>query len=169
MTSENSMQAKIANKLSERLPKLEMIFALTSFIGLILRILNISYGGIILVISLSSLAIIYFLLAYKSSSSDSSGLYKFIYKLIYWAISISVLGILFRLQHYPNSNNMLIIGCVTVLFALIISILKKLDLGRSIIIRSIIIIIIGLSLNFTSLGKFDQPSENQRTDINNTP
>jgi hypothetical protein len=166
MNTENSLQNKLADKLAAKFPVLEMIFVFALIVGLIIKIFGSGIGGTILVLSSGCLAIIYFLQAQTSITSNNSGLSRFIYKLIFLASSVSVLGILFRLQHYPASGNLILIGCLAIIAALIFALLKKIELSRTIIIRSVIIIIIGLALNYTSLGKFDQPKEKQATEIN---
>ncbi len=166
MTSENSLQTKLADKLGTKFPVLEMIFVFAFIIGLIIKIFGSGIGGTILVLSSGCLAIIYFLQAYRSIPENNSGLSRFLYKLIFLASSISVLGILFRLQHYPAPGNMLLIGCFAIFAALIFALVKKIELDRTIIIRSVIIIILGLSLNYASLGRFDQPAEKQATETN---
>lgn len=165
MAPENSIPAKLADKLGTKFPVLEMIFVFTFIIGLIIKILEPGIGGTILVLTSGCLAIIYFLQAYRSIPSNNTGLSRFIFKLIFLASSVSVLGILFRIQHYPSPGNILLIGCLAIFAALIFALVKKIELDRTIIIRSVIIIILGLSLNYVSLGKFDQPAEKHAIEV----
>jgi hypothetical protein len=154
MTKENVNLANLAKKLDSRLPTIETILSFTSLTGLALRSLSIPLGGIVLAISLSTLALVYYLIAFRSSiDTKTPAMKKFLDKLFFWGLSISIIGILFCLQNYSGFHTMISIGCSTLLILIIFSVLKKQDVGRRLIFRTIIIAVIGFSLYFTPKEK----------------
>ncbi|HNW98568.1 MAG TPA: hypothetical protein PKK00_09190 [Bacteroidales bacterium] len=153
MNNQNEILAKLANKLITKLTAIESIAVLFILTGLILKSFDISQGRILLLISLGTLSLVYFLLAYKSMEPDASVMVKFLNKLVYWAFSICVVGILFRIQNYPGYIVMINTGCMTLLLSIVISVMQKQNLGSKLIIRIIIIAAIGLCLRYTPKEK----------------
>jgi hypothetical protein len=169
MRTENEYLVKIAGKLANSLPAVETFLALSSLAGFLLKYFNIGIGGIILVISLGALAIVYFLLAFKSIEPETGAVKIFVNKLIYWGLSVCVLGILFRIQNYPGFNNMIIIGSITLFFTVIYSLIKEAGNERRLVIRVIIILIIGLSLFFTPAEKLSELNIIHQVENTSTP
>ncbi|HOT89048.1 MAG TPA: hypothetical protein PKZ43_08500 [Bacteroidales bacterium] len=150
----NEKLAKLAKKLDSKLSSIEAILVLTSLIGLFLRSSNIPLGTFILLISLSTLAIMYYIISYRlSADKEISPMKNFLDKLCLWGLSISIIGILFRLQNYPGFQSMISIGCSTLILFLIFSFIKKQETDSRLILRTIIIAAIGLSLYFTPKEK----------------
>ena len=167
--TQNESLAKLADKLNPKLKTVESVLAITTLIGLELKSSEITQGGILLVLTLSALALVYFLSAYKSFETDTPIMPRFLFRLISWASSIGVIGILFRLQNYAGYNTMLIVGCVSLFMGLCIKFYTKIDFSKRIIIRALIILAIGLCLYLTPSEKLKELKIINSVERVNTP
>ena len=114
--------------------KIEIILGLTALVGIALRLLDIAGGGVVTVISLSTLSSFYWLLGFalfngirardifkKSSYNDTNA------KLIFGAVvtgfilSNVVIGSMFKIQVWPGSDPILKAGLPMLGLILIIS------------------------------------------------
>jgi hypothetical protein len=89
--------------------KIENVLAFLVIISAVFRILHWPGGAELLMISMSSLAVYYFISTYFPSPLEN------VYATIAWKIvgitsSICVIGILFSFLHMPGAANMLLIG-----------------------------------------------------------
>ena len=106
-------------------------------------------------ILLTLLAIIYFFKSFEPLAGENNAQVIFIDKLIWMSLSISTLGILFRLLNSPGYNMMIIIGSVSLSlsFLLILSVKKNKPqvaiFDKRYIIRVILMCLISLALKFT--------------------
>jgi len=153
MANQNEFFVKIANKLNPFFFKIETVLAIIAVAGFLLKNVNITLGGIILIISMAPLAMVYFINAFSSPEPETLAIKKFLNKLIYWGSSIGIIGILFRLQEYNGFGQMLLVGCGTLIVATIISLLQNQNMGRKTTIRTLIILTIGISLYFVPQEK----------------
>ena len=136
--------------------RLEKILGLIVLIALILKLTLILGGGILIVLSLSILAIIYypfgfalfnqigFKQIFKKDSYKALSALRIIGAIgVGTALSIICVGLLFKLQHWPGSKINLLAGLITSLIILIIALIKyfktKGDFYSRIIKRLIII------------------------------
>ncbi len=142
----NDITQKLANKIKPIQIKLEMLLFALLCIGVLLR--DTEMGKQLTLISLGTLSILYFVMAFRREDPNNRFL-NFINKLIHLSYSVGILGILFTINHYPFSGEMLRIGFLSILFGLvglvIIKFLKKSDqinvdsdLIRTFIIASIL-------------------------------
>lgn len=162
----NETVQKLANKIKPIQIKLEMVLFALLCIGVLLR--DTEMGKQLTLISLGTLAILYFIMAFRREDPNNR-LLNFINKLTHLSYSIGMLGILFTINHYPNAGEMLIIGLLSIIFGLIglliIKFLKKSDPINvdSDMIRALVIasIIAGL-LAFGNLSDFgpNHPEKN---------
>lgn len=142
----------MANKFNEKLPVIEIILVLIFAVSLVLKLLNLGFGGTFIILSMSSLAMIYFLIGYQPAKPDTPPLNRFIYKLTYLASSVTVLAILFRIQHYHGYEQMIFIGCAPLAISLFLGFFLKPGMERRMIIRTFVILIIALVLYYSPIS-----------------
>jgi len=152
---QNEQLIKIGNWISPRLDKYEFIIVIVFLTALLFKMSTDLEISILIVLSLMSLSILYFFNAFSCSNDEKAGgVERFIVKLVSLSGSIVSIGILFRLEHWPGYNAMLISGCATlvILFPIIIIIKsKKPELSifnQRLLIRIILIASLGLFINF---------------------
>ncbi len=110
------------------LPGIHLVALLVSALGLTFKMLHYDGGDALLMLGLSALSAIYFLMAFtlvQVPTTTKPNLYSFIlYKLIYIASSVTVIGILFAILKMNGGDQMLLIGCgglgVALLFAAVL-------------------------------------------------
>ena len=122
---QNNNFTKIGSMISKRLNILETLIFLLFLLSLALKsagIINMTLPTILLTL----LAIIYFFKSFEPLAGENNAQVIFIDKLIWMSLSISTLGILFRLLNSPGYNMMIIIGSVSLSlsFLLILSVKK---------------------------------------------
>jgi cytochrome c oxidase subunit IV len=154
--NENENLAKLADKIAPKITTIEGTLSFTTFIGLALKISGIPQGAILILLSLSTISLVYFLSAYQSHEAETPAMTRFLHKLLFWSASICVIGILFRLQSFAGYNTMLIVGCMSLSLGLIFNFFSKVDLDRKFLIRTIIILAVGLSLYLTPSEKLKE-------------
>lgn len=115
------------------LPKLEIIAAIISSIGFILYSLNQPGAHQLLIIGLSAFASVFFLTAYtlppnvektlrEEQSRTFIDLLSFIiWKLIYLALAVNCIGILFSILQFKGFMQMLLMGTMTLLISLVLA------------------------------------------------
>lgn len=112
----------LAIKIGSYQIKIELISLAILLIGIMLR--DSETGMQLIIISLSALSLLYFLMAFRIEDLNNRFL-SIINKIIYWAFSIGIIGILFSINHYPNAEQMLRIGLSSIAFGLIGLIILK--------------------------------------------
>lgn len=154
--NKNEELAKIGNKISAPLNRYEPFIAVFSLALIFLKNSTELKVGIFIVIILTSLAILYFFKAYARTDDENAGGGEiFVDKLISFSSSLTTIGILFRIQHWPGFNQMLLAGsgALAVLFVVILVLRsRKPELklfSQRILIRVFILAALGLVLNFT--------------------
>lgn len=154
---QNELSIKIRNYLTDRLDKIELILALVFLTAMILRAYtNMTFDALI-ALSLSSLAILYF---YKSNSISGLKIlavfHLFVYKLTSLGSAVGVIGILFQINQWPNSNALVLSSSVILSGGLIMILyikFQQLDTKMfpfRLILRVVLIIALGLFLNFNA-------------------
>ena len=151
---QNNNFTKIGSMISKRLNILETLIFLLFLLSLALKsagIINTTLPTILLTL----LAIIHFFKSFEPLAGENNAQVIFIDKLIWMSLSISTLGILFRLLNSPGYNMMIIIGSVSLSlsFLLILSVKKNKPqvaiFDKRYIIRVILMCLISLALKFT--------------------
>jgi hypothetical protein len=127
---------------------------------LILKITIAFKASLLIVLLLTTLAALYFFRAFALLSEDYiDGFAVFIDKLVSFSLSVSTIGIMFRLLNWPSYKNMIIMGCITLIitFGIILYLKKKKPeislFNQRYILRIILVCILGLVLNFTPKDK----------------
>jgi hypothetical protein len=156
MINENENLAKFADKIAPKITVIEGTLSFIALIGLMLKISGIPQGGILILLSLSAISLVYFLSAYQTHEAETPAMTRFLHKLLFWSASICVIGILFRLQSFAGYNTMLLVGCISLSLGLIFNFFSKVYLDRKILIRTIIILAVGISLYITPSEKLKE-------------
>ncbi len=138
--------------------KTEKVFACITILGLILKHLHIPGAGLLLVLSLFTLALLYFPFGFYFLSDKSIKINTGISAVFGWLLSIVFIGILFRVMHWPGAANMAIIGTITAIPLAIFSYIKhknsspeELNYFKNLLIRTSILLIISALLVFFKL------------------
>jgi FtsH-binding integral membrane protein len=158
-SKQNEQLIKIGNWLALKIEKYEMILAFLFSIVLLIRITGNFPVGVFLVLILSILATLYVLKAYSvSDDSNAGGIERFIDKLASLSLSVSMIGILFRFQHYPGYGPMLLMGSTTLVVVFLVILFlqsKKPELKiftQRMKLRILIVAALGLLLYFAPAG-----------------
>lgn len=147
--------------------KVEIFLILMAVIALILKLSDISISNLILTASLGSLSVFYIYLgaalyenkefkelSIKSVFRGMTGDKMTLTTLASYAMSISLIGILFNLQHWPGGLMILNVGLLGSLIALIVIGIKyrksPSDTYRNILVRLAIIGSAALIISFLS-------------------
>ena len=139
------MNDKIPGTIKKNLPKIE--FVLVAIIAVILLLNRLDSPGPIVIIAISTLAILYFLSAYIPTKDPVPHFLAIIsYKVLGIGWSVCTLGILFHLMGFPGAPSMLGIGATSVAAALLIRIFIQIKFDTfkpdQSLLRSIILIAI---------------------------
>ena len=173
-TPQNEQLSKIGNLISSKLNKFEFLFFIIFLIGIFLKLATDLNANILIILSLNALAVLYFFSAFSVSDDKNAGRIELlINKLLSLSLSITTMGILFRLQHWPGFSNMIIIGCVTLIILLPIILIiesKKADLvifNHRRLLRVAVIIAFGLIINFAPKDILIKAGIDKKTNIEN--
>ena len=153
---QNEALIKVSKWISPRIDKYETILVLIFLGVLILKVSGVFLSGILLTLILSTMAVLYYFMAFAVLEDEQAGgIENFIHKLIYFASSVGMIGILSKLQRWPNSNLMIMCGSITLAISLLIIMFvksKKPELKifpPRTMLRILFIAAVGLLLNFT--------------------
>ncbi len=103
MISKN--QQEFINKISPYFDKAELLLAALVAVALVFKIQHWPGSGIMLTISLQTLAVMYFFTAFSNDNNpQAQRLDVFFTKLMYWGLSFGPMGLLFTIQKWPNGN-----------------------------------------------------------------
>lgn len=145
--------------------KIEFLLILLSIVLIIMKVLALPWSGILLGITLFLLACFYYFLSFalfnkislkgifNKSSYKNISARRLIFAIgIGWALSITILGSLFKLEVLPYSSYILLFGVIAIGITSFISLLLKYQTKskyfNQILLRNLIIGGIGLFLFF---------------------
>ena len=173
-TPQNEQLSKIGNLISSKLNKFEAVFFIIFLIGIFLKLATDLNANILIILSLNALAVLYFFSAFSVSDDKNAGRIELlINKLLSLSLSITTMGILFRVQQWPGFSNMIIIGSVTLIILLPIILIiesKKADLvifNLRRLIRVAVIVGFGLFINFAPKDILIKAGIDKKTNIEN--
>jgi len=129
-------QLPFAEKLFPFLNTLEKIFLTGFIIGACFRILHLNGADEFLMISMSGLAIVCFLTAYKPATEDFGNhskalLMTIVNKMFYISSAVCILGLLFFLLHFKGYQQLLLIGSLPIGICTIIGVYLITQLSES--------------------------------------
>jgi hypothetical protein len=158
--NQNDQNKKLNDWLSTKFDKVEIILAFAFLLILLLESAGDLPLGSFKVMILSTLAMLYFFNAYMPVQDKLAGpIELFVHKLVSISLSVSVIGIFFRMMNWPGLAMMQILGpALLVVSFVVISYLqsKKPELTvftKRLKIRVFIIAIIGLIVFLTPTEK----------------
>jgi hypothetical protein len=147
--TENKVLNALGNIIRTKVLNHERIIILLVTLGLLIKYLKVQFSGLIDTFLLSSVSIIYFLSAYSThEESNSSVIDLFVYKICAFGSAVSIIGILFIIQKWPNSKLMLIMGLSALVIPIIYILINNTIKPESklfdvwLIIRIILLVII---------------------------
>lgn len=109
----SDFNGKIKNWLNSKFKWLESIFALVFLLAMILKLNGIPFMSFVILIALNMLAVLYvFNSSLVSDDEDFDGNTIFVNKMVSYGLAISMVGILFKLFSWPNSDQFLLMGMV---------------------------------------------------------
>ncbi|MCE7861981.1 MAG: hypothetical protein DYG99_00420 [Bacteroidetes bacterium CHB5] len=98
------------------LPKVQLIALLVAVIGLIFHYLNLNGSADMLMIGFSALAGAFFLSAFAivtiSPAGKHSRIALLLYKIIYLAAPVVLIGVLFYILKFEGYHQLLLMGCI---------------------------------------------------------
>ncbi|WP_167619840.1 hypothetical protein [Maribellus sediminis] len=151
---QNEHFEKIAGWIIPKIDRYELVLTLLLLVTFVLRILSDIQVGVFITMILSTLALLYFLMAYLKPEK-ALRMELFLFKIGYWSLSVTIIGILFRIERWQYSDLFLIIGSTTaILVVLMVSLIlvKKSELflfNRKMKMRMVIIAALGLMFYIT--------------------
>jgi hypothetical protein len=146
-TNHNQLPPLLAKFVESNFLKVELVFAVLFLIGLVMKSYETANSGLVLMISIGTLGILYFLGAFIPPSENESSLFRIIgFKVLHISWTVATVGLLFLIQNYPGAMTQTSIGAITMLTALVLIILTSLNSWNSrvthSIIRSLIILLL---------------------------
>lgn len=126
MYQPSSFTDKINTLLSKHLNNAELILVLVFLAALLIRMTTELNSGSIMIISLSTLSLLYFFRSFTYANYAGIGkMDQFLDKFAHIGLSVAVLGILFRLMRWMGFENFLLMGAITTTAAFLLSFVVK--------------------------------------------
>lgn len=151
----SKLDPRFTNWIVKNLKKSEIISLIIVALGLILKSVSLPAGNILVTITLSFLAVLYFFIGYHDFRF-SSKMESFLHKLLSYGWAISIIGILFIIQGWPGYEPMLTVGPFPLAVILIIIIYQRSKnaeeysiIDSKVLLRTFVIVAVALSLRFT--------------------
>ena len=133
----------------------EIGFVGAALTGLLLDYLDIAGSSVILAISLTSLAVVYFLGGFQIPDPEKANAKNMGYQVLYISWAVALMGILFKFLHLPGASALTKIGLASMGISLIMVIATSTkDWGRQenlAVVRSVLIAIPILMLYFDEI------------------
>ena len=147
--------------------RFERLFGILFVVALVFKFFHWPGGGILATVSLTSLACLYYLFGFaifnnielndifNRKSYEGISALRIIGSIgVGWGLSTICMGILFKIQHWPGANIMLLSGFITIIVVFIIALVKfflsKSDFYKTVLLRIAIIGGFGLIFFFTT-------------------
>lgn len=110
--------------LKKNFVKIERWISIIVLVAWIFNYLDLFDLNFLIVLSLSTLAILYFAGAFsRPLPNESKPLIQFTNKALHYSWSISTIGLLFKIMHYPSSEVMMNVGLYSSVIAIILIVL----------------------------------------------
>lgn len=144
---------KIAIWLDRNHLKFELPLVFLFLASIIMMDQNMDYGKMIAGVSLSALAVIYFLLAF-SPADDKASVIIIVKKIMGISWSVATVGIQFYIFNFPGYQNMLMFGSIGLTASTVILLISELLKGglksKIQLIRSAVILFVSVFIFFNS-------------------
>lgn len=157
-SNQNEQIIKIGNWVAARLNRFETILTFVFLLTMGLKMATKLDVNVLLILTLITLANLYFFNAF-SVYENAGGMEIFLNKIVSICCSVSIIGILFRIQHWSGYEIMLPISCTTLIVSLAIMLyLKSKNKGSKIINQRMIIRIVTIAaVGFIMLLMSNEP------------
>jgi len=155
MSKRNENLIKFSNWLAPNQSKFEMILSAIAAIALIMKMQHIQSMNFLLTISLSTLAVLFYISSFATPPEDFTIMDLFANKLLHWGSAIAIIGILFTIQNWKGSVQMIVAGSGALLIGIVISFMKS--ESRLSITKPTLILLLALALLFTPKEKLIKP------------
>ncbi len=156
-TSQNEQASKIGNWIASRLDNYEIILVIITLVALSLKLFTSMHISVLIVLSLLSLAVLYFFNGFASINNDKADSFEvFLHKISSWACSVGIIGILYGINNWAFYQLFAKTGAFALILVLILFFILKRKRDDLIyfntrhIIRITIICIISLLMAYTS-------------------
>ena len=147
--------------------KAEIILIVLMVLGIIMKLLHYPFSSLVFLLAASSLATIYFYFGFallngvrmrnmfKKVSYQEIGVKKILFAVgVGLALGVLLIGILFKIQHWPAADMQLSLGFYSCIVALIIALVfyakTKESIFKNVLVRTIFFGCIGAVLVFTA-------------------
>ena len=149
----NEYQVKVANKINTIVQKYELIILLVVLLSIAMKLLTVPFFEQIFIPLLGIISTVYFFTSMAvSENNEITAIDKFAQKIIGLASAMTLIGILFTIQKWPNYELMILVGSISLSFALIYLIIRKTKnpeieiFNKFLIIRVFILILVSVGL-----------------------
>ncbi|MBN2742803.1 hypothetical protein LX69_00411 [Breznakibacter xylanolyticus] len=120
----NEQMKKIGNWLNPIFERIEMVVLVFFLLGMALK--TFFDINVLLMVSLSVLGLLYFVKAFADPEGENITAFdRFMHRVVFYLMSVSVFGILFNLNHFPGASIMSLVGGVGLIIALIVVFIIK--------------------------------------------
>jgi hypothetical protein len=119
-------QTKIGNLCQSIILKYELLILVLIILVLGLRIFHIPDTGIVTTLCLMTASVIYFFSAFAViEEHEFTAIDNFIQKFLGIASSVSIIGIHFLIQHWPNGRMMITVGLISLIMCFVLIVYQK--------------------------------------------
>ena len=159
---------RFVQKHEEKIIRFEIILLFMAALGYIFKYFGVHFGNLLLLVSLGTLSLLYYFLAFKKiKSAEGKTFMRFCNKLTYWSYSIASLGILFFINNYEGHLVMLQVGLPSVILTFVFTayILYKYseneDFNKMNLLKNLVFIIVFAAFYISSLQKTKHEDESK--------
>lgn len=155
MTDPREQQQEMLKKFLKNHSKIEAVLLSIVVVAIIIRPSVLGAGSLLLIISLSTLAMVNIFKSFEEIKEFNHSNEIFVKKINGLGAAVAIIGILFRLLNWPGSNQMLIVGSVSMLAVVIMGVLliakykEKSIITYKNLIKSLLILAVGATLLLT--------------------
>ena len=94
--------------------KLALMAAVLTLVALVLKLRGLQQGNTLLIVGMGTLSIVALFLGrlFPCPDERGHGLWKFAMLLTGFSLAVAIMGLLFKIMHWPGGNTNLIVGIV---------------------------------------------------------
>ena len=151
---------KFAKMIDPKLPFIEIACLIIVIAAELTLKSNREISSIVIVIILSVLAILYYFSAFRIGEDIDNVFEKFYIRLLGFANAVSVMGLLFFINHYEGASIMTKVGMLSLIIGVFlvfgVKYFKKIDNVRRVdIVRAVVLLVLVGSMYFSSEYSFN--------------
>ena len=172
MSDEKTNLTNLADKASNLLDRIELFAAIGGLAGVILKTMSLPLGGMLMVLSMGTLAMFYFLTSMSLVTDPLADKRdKMIFKLNSMGCSVGIIAILFLAMGWPGFRVMVLMGSVLLIFTSLLMLISKSSkpglvlFDNRLILRALAIAVTGMVLYLVPASQSSQ-MQNVHPEIN---